>query len=58
MILKGEIGMEIAVKVVPKASSMLLAILSSILFFSILGIGIYLIYLLLKALRIYIKKNS
>lgn len=41
--------MDVLVNVIPNGMSMIIAIL---------GVGIYLIFLLIKALRIYIKKNA
>lgn len=35
-----------------------MTILITLLNLSLIGVGIYLVYLLIKALRIYIKKNS
>ena len=46
--------MDISVKALPGISSLILSIIALI----ISGIGIYLIFLLIKTLRIYVKKNS
>ena len=46
--------MDISVKALPGINSLILSIVALI----ISGLGIYLIFLLVKSLRIYIKKNS
>lgn len=51
------IRINITLKIFPKSTSMLFAIIPLIIYLFILGVGIYLIFLLIKALRIYIKKN-
>lgn len=35
-----------------------ISIIAAIIYFVVLGLGIYLIFLLIKALRLYIKNNS
>lgn len=50
--------MSIGVKVLPGLSSIILSTIALIISVLILGTGIYLIYLLVKALKLYIKKNS
>lgn len=51
------IRINITLKIFPKSTSMLFAIIPLIIYLFILGVSIYLIFLLIKALRIYIKKN-
>lgn len=46
--------MDIAVEVLPSGMSMIVSILSLV----VIGAGVYLIFLVIKALRVYIKKNS
>jgi len=46
--------MDIAVEALPSGMSMIVSILSLI----VIGVGIYLVFLVIKALRVYIKKNS
>jgi Na+-transporting methylmalonyl-CoA/oxaloacetate decarboxylase gamma subunit len=46
--------METTVRVIPSGISIIATIISLL----VLGVGIYLLFLLVKALRIYIKKNS
>lgn len=50
--------MDVSVIANTSGISMILAIFALIISLAILGIGIYLIFLLIKVLRIYIKKNS
>lgn len=51
---KGADIMEITVRPIPSGISIMATILS----FLVIGVGIYLIFLLIKALQVYIKKNS
>lgn len=46
--------MDISITALPEGVSIINTIISLL----ILGIGIYLLFLLIKALRVYIKKNS
>lgn len=46
--------MDISVTALPGAISIIMTIISLI----ILGVGIYILFLIIKALRVYIKKNS
>lgn len=50
--------MDVTVITNPSGTSMILAIFTLVISLSILGIVIYLIFLFIKGLRIYIKKNS
>jgi hypothetical protein len=54
ILVKGADIMEITVRAIPDGMSTMATILS----FLVLGVGIYLIFLLIKALQVYIKKNS
>ena len=46
--------MDITVSAFPSIMSMIVSILSLV----VIGAGVYLIFLVIKALRVYIKKNS
>lgn len=46
--------MDISVTAFPEGMSIIITIIS----LAILGVGIYIVFLLIKALRVYIKKNS
>lgn len=46
--------MDITVSALPSIMSMIVSILSLV----VIGAGVYLIFLVIKALRVYIKKNS
>lgn len=50
MILKGVNNMDISVEVLPSSMSIIVSILSLV----VIGVGIYLIFLIIKALRVYI----
>jgi uncharacterized protein YneF (UPF0154 family) len=46
--------MDITVSALPSIMSMIVSILSLV----VIGAGVYLVFLVIKALRVYIKKNS
>lgn len=46
--------MDISVEVLPSSMLIIVSILSLV----VIGVGIYLIFLIIKALRVYIKKSS
>ncbi len=50
--------MDIKINVMPDMMGLLLQLLTTLVLIFILRVGIYLIFLLIKVLKLYIKKNS
>lgn len=50
--------MSMSVAIKPTNISIIMAIIGLIISLTIIGVGIYLIVLIIKSLRIYIRKNS